>query len=209
MLKIFAGKLKESVLSVAPVILIVTALYFTPLVHLELSELLRFLVSGIFLIVGMALFNMGADKSMIPMGDNVGSGLTKTKKAGLLVTVAFIMGLLITIAEPDLTVLAKHTGELINGRVLVITIGVGVGLLLMIAILRIIFKKSLSMILLFLYLMAFGLAAVLADGIVVHHRIHIARGHEVAQPRRAEEIDGVRVFPVGLGADGDLVARAL
>lgn len=110
-----------------------------------------FLVSSLFLILGMGLFTLGADVAMVPMGEAVGGALSKAKKIWLLVVAAFLMGLAITIAEPDLTVLAQQVPTVPN-RILIYTIGFGVGFFLVIALLRIVLGLSLRMLLVISYL---------------------------------------------------------
>ncbi len=169
MLKILLSKLKESVISVLPVTVIVLIASFTPVVNLSATETAAFCISAVGLILGIALFNLGADLAMTPMGEYVGSGLTKSKKVMVLVSVCFIMGLLITVAEPDLTVLASQVKDIMPGgdamgkMLLIVTVGVGVGLFLVIAILKIIFHKDLSSLVMFFYLMLFALCAILAE----------------------------------------------
>jgi len=106
---------------------------------------------------------MGADMAMTPMGEHVGSGLTKSGNFKLLLIVCFIMGVLITVAEPDLSVLANQVKTVLNGAVLVVTVGVGVGLLLLVAIVKIVTKKNLSSLLLFFYMALFAVAAVMIE----------------------------------------------
>lgn len=154
-------KLKESLISVLPVTVIVLIASFTPLISLTTTETVAFAVSAVFLVLGIGLFNLGADLAMTPMGEHVGSGLTKSKKVTVLLLVCFLMGLLITVAEPDLSVLANQVEAVMNGTVLIVTVGVGVGLFLVLAVLKIIFKKNLSTMLMFFYMMLFALAAVL------------------------------------------------
>ena len=156
-------KLKESVISVLPVAAIVLILSFTPLARLNWVEQVTFAVCSVFLIVGISLFNLGADLAMTPMGEHVGAGLTKSKKMGVLIPVCFVMGVLITIAEPDLSVLAEQVADIIQNTALIVTVGVGVGLFLVLAVLKIIFKKNLSTMLMFFYMMLFALAALLID----------------------------------------------
>ena len=100
-------KLKESLVSVFPIVALVFILNFTSLFNFSAPEMIVFLVSAAFLIFGIALFNLGADLAMTPMGEHIGSGLTKLKSLSLLLGVCFAMGILITVAEPDLTVLAN------------------------------------------------------------------------------------------------------
>lgn len=151
------NKIKEALISVLPVTIIVLILYFTPLVSLTNYELLVFLVSAFLLILGIGLFNMGADIAMQPMGEKVGSSLMKSKKIPIIAIICFVLGVLITVAEPDLSVLASQVSDVINPIILMITVGVGVGLFLVLAILKIIFKKDLSMMLMFFYMLMFAL----------------------------------------------------
>lgn len=167
--KALFSKLKESLVSVLPVTALVLIISFTPLADLSVTETVAFAVSAVFLMLGIALFNLGADLAMTPMGENVGTGLTKSKKVILLVSVCFILGVLITVAEPDLSVLADQikgimpVGEEAGKWLLIVTVGVGVGIFLVVAVLKIIFKKDLSALLMFFYMMLFAVCAVLAE----------------------------------------------
>jgi len=160
MLKKLLEKIKEAVFSVLPVTLIVIILNFTPLIELTTSDVVTFIICAIFLILGIALFSLGAEIAMQPMGESVGSSLMRTNKIKIVVVVCFIMGLLITIAEPDLSVLASQVKAVVNEWVLIVSIGVGVGLFLVFAVLKIIFKKDLSFLLLFFYLVMFAITSI-------------------------------------------------
>lgn len=161
MLPILLKKFKEALISVLPVALIVVALNFTPLTNLSPSELTVFLVSALFLILGIGMFNLGADIAMTPMGEQIGAGLTRSGNMKLLLSVCFLMGLLITVAEPDLSVLASQVAEVMNGTTLILAVGVGVGLFLLLSVIKIVFKKPLSAMLLFFYMILFALASLL------------------------------------------------
>ena len=163
MFKILLAKLKESAVSVLPVTAIVLVLSFTPLLSLSFTEGLVFACSAIALIIGMALFNLGADMAMTPMGEQVGSGLSKSGKFKTLLIVCFIMGICVTVAEPDLTVLATQVKDAIDGTLLIGTIGVGVGLFLVLAVLRVVFRRNLSQMMTFFYLLLFAIAAVILE----------------------------------------------
>ena len=152
-------KIKEALVSVLPVAAIVCLLNLTPLVHFTGSEIGVFLVSAVFLILGIGLFSMGADMAMTPMGEYTGAGLTKSKKLLLLISVCFLMGLLITVAEPDLTVLANQVRDVLNGTLLIVCVGVGVGIFLVLSVLKMVFHKPLSSMLLYFYMILFALAA--------------------------------------------------
>lgn len=164
MLKALSGKLKESLFSVIPVVVIVLILYITPFLNLSGKELITFLICSVLLIVGIALFNLGADISMSPMGSYMGTGLTKSRNLKLLLSVTFFMGLLITIAEPDLAVLAAQVKDLFHETLLIAIVGIGVGLFLLMAVLKIIFNKPLSMLLMLFYMLLFALAALMMEG---------------------------------------------
>ena len=156
-------KLRESFVSVLPVTVIVLILAATPLVSFTGTELAVFSVSAVFLILGIGLFNLGADLAMTPMGEHIGSGLTKSKKITVLIAVCLLMGIFITIAEPDLSVLAEQVISVINNVVLIATVGAGVGLFLVIAVIKIITRKSLSTMLMFFYMVLFMVCALLID----------------------------------------------
>ena len=159
-------KLSEALTSVFPVAAIVLLLSFTPLAPLSWRERGVFFASAVMLVVGIGLFNLGADLAMTPMGRHVGMGLTKSKRLGLLVCVSFLMGLLITVAEPDLSVLAEQIAAVIPAQRLIVVVGIGVGLFLVLAIIRIFTHTDLTAMLLFFYMLLFAFAALLiaADG---------------------------------------------
>ncbi len=160
-MKELLAKIREALLSALPITAIVYILALTPWLDFSSAELITFTVGAMLLIVGLGLFSLGADLAMTPMGAHVGSGLSKQKKLGLLLTVCFVLGLLITIAEPDLQVLAKQVSAVMNGTVLIYAVGFGVGAFLVIAILRIVFRRQLSNILMLFYMLLFALALML------------------------------------------------
>ncbi len=161
MLKVLLSKCKEALISVAPVSLIVVILHLTPLISLTNRELLIFLISSLVLVFGIGLFNLGADLAMTPMGEHVGAGLARSRKLWLLLSVCFAMGLLITIAEPDLSALANQVAKIMTPSVLIVTVGIGVGLFLLLAVLKIVFHVSLSSLLMFFYMALFALSSLL------------------------------------------------
>ena len=160
-LKVLWEKIKEALVSALPVTLIVYILALTPLVDLSAVELITFSVGAVLLILGIGLFNLGADLAMTPMGTHVGAGLSRQKRLWLLLAVCFVLGMLITIAEPDLQVLANQVSAVMNGTVLVYAVGVGVGAFLIVAILRIVFRVKLGSILMLFYMLLFALALLL------------------------------------------------
>lgn len=155
-------KLKESISSILPIALIVLVLSFT-LTPIDPGHMLVFLIGIVFLVFGMALFNMGAEMSMQPLGTKIGSSIASSGKVWLIAFVAFVIGIIITISEPDLTILAEQVSELEN-MVLILTVSIGVGIFLAIALLRIVFGISLHIILAIFYIAAFVLAYFLPAG---------------------------------------------
>ena len=154
-------KIKEALISALPVTAIVYVMSLTPLFDFSKTELITFSVGAVLLVLGIGLFNLGADLAMTPMGAHVGAGLSKQRKLGLLLVVCFVLGMLITIAEPDLQVLAKQVSAIMNGTLLIYTVGIGVGVFLVIAVLKIVFKRSLSQFLMLFYMLLFALALML------------------------------------------------
>ena len=154
-------KIKEALVSALPITLIVYLMALLPWFNFSGTELVTFTIGAVLLILGIGLFSLGADVAMTPMGTHVGAGLSRQKKLGLLLAVCFVLGMLITIAEPDLQVLAKQVSSVMNGTVLIYAVGIGVGSFLIVAILRIVFKKRLSLILMLFYMLLFALALML------------------------------------------------
>ena len=161
--KLIIEKFKESATSILPVVAIVFLVSLTPLFYLTLDELKIFLLSAVSLIIGMTLFNIGAGLSMTLMGDYAGSSLMKTKKIFLILSVALFMGILVTIAEPDLIVLSQQVEDVVNSSTFVLSVAVGVGVFLVIALLKSIFNKSLATLLLLFYMLIFALSALLIE----------------------------------------------
>lgn len=163
MLKILLGKLKEALLSVLPVTAIVFVISLTPLVSLQDGELIVFAVCSVLLFFGIGLFNLGADLAMTPMGEFCGSGLVRHANLKLLLCVSFLMGLFITVAEPDLSVLAQQVSAIMDSALLIWTVGIGVGIFLLLAVVKIVFKINLSLLLMFFYMVLFMISALLID----------------------------------------------
>ena len=156
------SKIWEALLSALPITAIVYVMSLTPLFNFSHTELITFTIGAVLLVLGIGLFNMGADLAMTPMGTHVGAGLSKQRKLGLLLSVCFVLGVLITVAEPDLQVLARQVSTVMNGTLLIWTVGIGVGSFLLVAILRIVFKRRLGSILMLFYMLLFALALLLA-----------------------------------------------
>ena len=155
--KILQEKIHEALSSVLPITLIVLLLSMT-LTPMPVGTLVLFLAGAVLLIVGMAFFSLGTDVSMTPMGEGIGAQLPRTKNLLVVIAITFVIGILITIAEPDLQVLAGQVPSIPNAM-LIWTVAVGVGMFFVLALLRTIFKIHLSLLLILFYIAVFVLSA--------------------------------------------------
>ena len=158
---ILTEKWKEAYTSVLPITLIVLALCFL-WVPAPVSAMLGFLVGAVMLVVGMGLFTLGTDLAMTPIGEHVGSAMTRSKKLWLIMLISFLVGVIITISEPDLQVLAEQVPGVPN-MTLILAVALGVGIFLVVALLRILLRIPMKWLLLGCYAVVFGLAAFVPD----------------------------------------------
>ncbi len=121
------------------------------------SGIVLFLVSALLMILGITLFNLGVDISLIPIGEHVGASLVKSRNLLLIVSIAFIIGVFITVAEPDLIILAGQIRG-VPDSIIIGVVSIGVGLALTAAFLRILFQVPLSYLLIGCYLLAYILS---------------------------------------------------
>ena len=157
-------KIQESLSAVLPITLIVLAVSIV-FVPMEIGTIAMFLVGAVMLIIGMGFFQLGAETSMTPLGEGIGAELSKSKKLIGIIAIVFTIGAMITVAEPDLQVLASQVPA-IPSTVLIWTVAIGVGVCLVLAVLRILFKISLPTILMILYAVLIALAFVIPSGFV-------------------------------------------
>ncbi len=175
MAKGFFKKILETFLSIIPMVVIITIIflisYFVPsfggilnndkVPFISLNSYIPFLICSLTLVVGSSLFQLGADNALSKVGQEIGSHLTKKKNIVLLVVLTIALGLLITFAEPDLTVFSDIIGKQIDTTlgtwIVKLAAGIGVGIFLAIGIVRIIFQKSFKIIILISYGLIFAL----------------------------------------------------
>lgn len=155
-LAIFRKPMRESLTSVLPITAIVLLLCFT-VTPVSNNAMMAFLVGSLLLIVGMGLFSLGSEMSMIPLGEAVGKEITRSKKVWIIVAISFLIGVIITVAEPDLQVLASQVPAIEN-NVIIWSVALGVGVFLVIALLRILLGIPLSYLLIGFYAVVFTLA---------------------------------------------------
>ena len=141
-------KFFESIISILPVMIII--MFVSTILNFSLPTLISVVVSTLLLLIGISLFTYGSDLSMIEIGKSVGSKLVNTRKPFLIFIISFIVGIFITIAEPDLKVLADQMTA-INPYIFITCVGLGVGLFLGLSTMRIIYQINLKVILLLSY----------------------------------------------------------
>ena len=151
--KVLVEKLKEAAASVLPVTAIVAVLCLV-LVPVDVGLMLSFLFGSALLILGMGMFTLGAELSMTRIGNLIGARMTKSKKLWFILAVSLLLGIAITMAEPDLQVLAANVPA-IDKTVLIMTVSVGVGLFLVLCMVRILFRIPLRRLLIICYALVF------------------------------------------------------
>ena len=149
-------KLLEALRAVLPIVGIVLALCFSA-APISPSILLCFLLGAAMIIVGMMFFTLGAEASMTPMGERVGSAVTRSRSLGVIIVMGFLLGFLITISEPDLQVLAGQVPAVPN-MTLILSVAAGVGAFLVLALLRMLLGVALPPMLVGSYVLVFALA---------------------------------------------------
>ncbi|MDL2217009.1 DUF1538 domain-containing protein, partial [Desulfovibrio sp. OttesenSCG-928-M14] len=157
MISNLAAKLKESMISVLPIMVIVFALHFS-IAPLPEGQATSFFVGGVLLILGLSIFLLGADLGMVPFGQKVGSALTRRRSLPLIMAASFAIGFAITIAEPDVQVLANQVANVapaIDKSMLLSMIAIGVGIFLLIGTARIVMQVPLRILLIVFYLLLF------------------------------------------------------
>ncbi len=157
MFSLLHDKLREALSATLPIVGIVYLLCFT-IAPIPSSLLMTFTIGAALLIVGTALFSLGAETAMQPIGSKAGAEMTRSHRLWLVVLGSFVLGAIVTISEPDLQVLANQVPAIPNG-VLIGVVAVGVGLFLVVAMLRILFAVRLSWLLIGCYALVFALAA--------------------------------------------------
>jgi len=149
--------IKETVLeltfSILPITVVILILQFT-LIWLPLETLIQFLIGVLMVGIGLMLFLLGVNAGLLPVGEMIGSALSKTKKLGVIILFGVILGIVVTVAEPDVRVLSTQVDQVSNGAIsksiLIMAVAIGVGVFVGLAMLRIVFDFSI------IYLLAIG-----------------------------------------------------
>jgi len=170
MVKAFLRKLIDTIYSIVPIVILITIVFLVGLIPstfnnssgdpiISTPTYLIFLLCAVFLIIGSTFFQIGADNGLAKVGTYIGGSITKKGSIILLVLVAFFLGVLITVAEPDLTIFGDALSSVLNKWVLKLLIGIGFGVFFVIGILRIIYQKPIKSYFLFSYVLIFALAS--------------------------------------------------
>lgn len=162
------NKFKETAVSVLPVMAIVLLLGLT-IVPIEKMMLVRFVIGGILLIIGLTIFLLGVDLGIQPMGERCGAELTKKRSLPLLLIVAFIIGFIVTAAEPDIQVFGDQVRgvfSFVNKSAITFVIAAGVGLFIMIGLLRTVLNLSIKWTFFISYAILFGIAMFAPDSFI-------------------------------------------
>lgn len=153
-------KLKEVLYSVLPITFMVLVLNFT-ITPLETPLLIRFLLGSLFIILGLSIFLFGVDIGITPIGNLMGSGIAKSNKTWFIIVAGFILGFVISVAEPDLHILAGRVDSLTNSVItkpsIVIVVSIGIAALLSTGLIKIAYNIRLPRLLTILYLIIFVL----------------------------------------------------
>ncbi len=149
-------KIKEALSSIVPITLIVAILSFT-ITPLATDVIVEFIIGAIMLVIGTGFFTLGAEMSMSIIGERIGADIAKRKNIFLILAILIIIGTVVTIAEPDLKVLAEQITS-VPSNLIIGVVGLGVGVFLSIAFLRVVLKIKLKYALLFFYSIVFVLA---------------------------------------------------
>ena len=164
------AKLGEALLSALPIVVVIVVFFLVTrfafpadsfigpdgvAYSLTDESMIGFAIASVMVVFGMALFNLGAEQSMAEIGQMIGSSLVRKKNFFFVIAMTFVLGVLVTVAEPDLSVLWGQIG--IAPQVIIISIGVGVGVFLVIGVVRVSLKQDLKLMFLAFYALAFTL----------------------------------------------------
>ncbi|WP_404456123.1 DUF1538 domain-containing protein [Oceanobacillus kapialis] len=154
--------IKEVLLSILPITIVILLLQLF-IIQLPVTQFMPFLFGVLIIGAGLVLFLLGVNMSLLPVGEMIGSALPRTNKVWVVVWVGFLLGIVVTIAEPDVRVLSSQvdlvSGGTIPKAVLLLSVSLGVGIFISLAILRIIFQLNFVILLIAGYSIVFLLAS--------------------------------------------------
>lgn len=153
-MSVIISKLKEVLFSVLPITAIVILLHFT-LTPIETPMLIQFLIGSALIIIGLTIFLIGVDVGITPIGNKIGTSIVKSNKVWIVVIAGLLLGFFISIAEPDLHILANQvdtvTSGLIAKNAIVVIVSIGIAVMLSLGLARIVYNFPLYILLTILY----------------------------------------------------------
>ncbi|NLY92010.1 MAG: DUF1538 domain-containing protein [Firmicutes bacterium] len=156
-----SAKFKEVLSTVLPITIIVLILHFT-LTPFEAPLLVRFLLGSFLIILGLAIFLFGVDLGITPIGSMLGETLAKTNKIKVVIVAGLLLGFMISIAEPDLHVLAGQVDMVTAGQIpkmaIVVVVSLGIALMLAVGFIRTLYNFALSKVFSIAYTVIFFLS---------------------------------------------------
>ncbi|HCR83526.1 MAG TPA: DUF1538 domain-containing protein [Lachnospiraceae bacterium] len=160
-MSVFVTKLKEVLASVLPITIIVLVLNFT-LTPIETPLIIRFLIGAVLIIIGLTIFLIGVDIGITLIGNNMGATVARSNKLWFVVITGVILGFFISVAEPDLHILAGQVDSVTSGLIskasIVVVVSIGIAIMLTIGLIRIVFNFPLYKLLTMIYGVIFILA---------------------------------------------------
>lgn len=152
-------KFKEALSAVLPITLIVIILNFT-ITPLEPHQFIKFLIGAVFIVIGLTVFLFGVDIGITPIGSLIGKSLAKSNSFWIVAIASLIFGFIISVAEPDLHILAGQVEAVSSGVItkfsIVAVVSVGVGVMIAAGLLRILFSIPLQKFLTITYFLILG-----------------------------------------------------
>ena len=169
-IKYWLMKLREAAFSIAPIAVLIIAVFlierfalpadfFAERYYITDLNIYAFLIAIGMIVIGTTLFSVGTEQSMTDIGKYIGSSLISKKSVFFLIIMTFALGVLVTIAEPDLAVLSGQIG--VAKEIIIGAIGVGVGVFLVVGVLRVVFHKNLNIMFLAFYGLVFILVYII------------------------------------------------
>ena len=154
--------IEEVVYAILPITILVLVLQYT-LIWLPFESVLQFLIGVLFVSTGLTLFLLGVHIGLLPVGEIIGSSLPRTGKVWMVIFFGFVLGFAITVAEPDVHVLARYVDRVSGGEIgkwtLILPVALGLGVFVAMSMARIVLKISIKWILFVGYSAVFFLAA--------------------------------------------------
>lgn len=165
-MNLLAEKTKDVTRTLLPVVILVLLLCFT-LVDVESNVFTRFLVGSVMLLIGLSIFLWGVDLAMNPIGEHMSREIATSRTFLKLAILSFLLGFLITVAEPDMLVLGSQieaaSGGVMSASVIVYMVSIGVGVLISLGVFRLLGDMPLNRFMMITYGVIFILAIFVSE----------------------------------------------